>query len=258
MVHLQQLTGEEKILQARFQDAINAVRLKNQIKFVGFLDLRGQQILKAVAQAEGFTAWQLYGGYSGAERCVAGFFPDYIDAAEDQAHLFPVKAITARFRPQDKLSHRDFLGSLMGLRIARELTGDLLVGEGTAVLFVLATAFPLITTELTKVGRVGVSLSEGAEALEKVMPVIKPLSGTVNSQRLDAVVAFLTRLAREKAQNLIRQELVKVDGQIRTDTAGSVEAGNILSVRGYGKYIIQSFDGITKKGRLRIAAGHYE
>ena len=112
--------------------------------------------------------------------------------------------------------------------------------------------------ELVKVGKVGVSLSEGALELDSVKPVIKPLSGTVNSQRLDAVIAFLTRLAREKAQNLIRQELVKVDGQIRTDVAGTVEAGCILSARGYGKYIIYAFDGITKKGRLRISAGHYE
>ena len=258
MVNLQQLTGEEKILQARFQDAVNAARLKNQIKFVGFLDLRAQQIMKAVAQANSFSSWQLYGGFEGAERCVAGFFPDYIDCTEDQSFLFPVKAITARFREQDKLSHRDFLGSLMGLRITRELTGDLLVGEGEAGLFVLDTAFPLIMDELVKVGKVGVSLSEGALELDSVKPVIKPLSGTVNSQRLDAVIAFLTRLAREKAQNLIRQELVKVDGQIRTDVAGTVEAGCILSVRGYGKYIIYAFDGITKKGRLRISAGHYE
>ena len=60
------------------------------------------------------------------------------------------------------------------------------------------------------------------DRLEAVRPVLVSLSGTVHSQRLDAVISFLTRLSRDKAQELIHQELVKVDGQIRTDVALSL------------------------------------
>ncbi|HAO68603.1 MAG TPA: RNA-binding protein [Ruminococcaceae bacterium] len=258
MILLSQLAGEEKILYSRFRDAINAARLKNQMKFIGFLDIRQQEILKTTALSEKFSSWRLFGGFPEAERKVAGFFPDYIDWEESSSSLFPVVPITARFREQDKLSHRDFLGSLMSLRISREMIGDILVGNGIAVFFVLNQAVSPILSEIKKVGQVGVHFEEGAKNLELVRPVITPLSGTVHSQRLDAVVSFLTRLSREKAQELIRQEWVKVDGQIRTDLAGMVEEKRHLSIRGYGKYVIYSFDGITKKGRLRIAAGHYQ
>ena len=54
MIHLPQLSGEEKILQSRFQDAINASRFKNQMKFIGFLDIRQQEILKSVAASARF------------------------------------------------------------------------------------------------------------------------------------------------------------------------------------------------------------
>ena len=84
-----------------------------------------------------------------------------------------------------------------------------------------------------------------------------PVSYT-HLQRLDAVVSFLTGLSRNKAQEFIRQELVKVDGQIRVDVSGRVEAQSQISVRGYGKYMIKAFGGVTKKGRLHIAAGHYQ
>ena len=247
MIHLPQLSGEEKILQSRFQDAINASRFKNQMKFIGFLDIRQQEILKSVAASARFFSWQLYGG-----------FPDYVEIDEQLPSLFPLEPLTARFREQDKLSHRDFLGSLMGLRISREMIGDILVGNGFAVFFVLNQAVPPILNEMKKVGRVGVSISRGAQELEAVRPVLVSLSGTVHSQRLDAVISFLTRLSRDKAQELIHQELVKVDGQIRTDVAGRVEEKSQISIRGYGKYIIDAFDGVTKKGRLHIAAGHYQ
>ena len=146
----------------------------------------------------------------------------------------------------------------MGLRISREMIGDILVGNGFAVFFVLNQAVPPILNEMKKVGRVGVSISRGAQELEAVRPVLVSLFGTVHSQRLDAVISFLTRLSRDKAQELIHQELVKVDGQIRTDVAGRVEEKSQISIRGYGKYIIDAFDGVTKKGRLHIAAGHYQ
>ncbi|MDD3192288.1 MAG: YlmH/Sll1252 family protein [Oscillospiraceae bacterium] len=258
MIQLQQLAGDEKILQSRFQDAIDTARLKSQIKFIGFLDLRQQEILDASTASAGFESCRLYGGFPEAERKIAGFFPDYMDPDEQPADFFPVVALTAQFRTQDKLTHRDFLGSLMGLRISREMVGDILVTDGLAVLFVLEPVVPLILDELKKVGRVGVSLSKGARDLDQIRPVVEPLNGTVHSQRLDAVVAFLTRLSREKAQELIRQELVKVNGQVRTDVAGQIEEKSRLSIRGYGKYIIDAFDGVTKKGRLRIVAGHYQ
>ena len=232
MIHLSQLSGDEKILRSRFQDAMDAARFKNQRKFVGFLDVRQQEILKAVALS--------------------------VNGDESLLSSFPIVPLTARFREQDKLSHRDFLGSLMSLRISREMVGDILVGDGLAVFFVLEQAVSPILSEMKKVGRIGVSISKGAQDLEAVQPILMPLSGTVHSQRLDAVVSFLTGLSRNKAQEFIRQELVKVDGQIRVDVSGRVEAQSQISVRGYGKYMIKAFGGVTKKGRLHIAAGHYQ
>ncbi len=255
MIDFRQLTNEEKLFQSHVIDAVRAAREKRKRKFIGFLDLRQQAILDATVSMLGFSDWRLYGGFPKAERKVAGFFPE---EPQDWEESFPIQAITLRYRMKDVLSHRDFLGALMSLRISREMIGDILVEPGRAVLFVLEQAVPLLFDECKQVGRVGVSLEKGAQDLDSILPTIAPVKGTIPSPRLDAVVAFLTRLSREKAQGLIRQERVKVDGQIRTDTAGLVEPGCLLSVRGYGKYVIEAFDGVSKKGRLHITAGHYE
>ena len=63
MIHLPQLSGEEKILQSRFQDAINASRFKNQMKFIGFLDIRQQEILKSVAASARFFLGSFMGDF---------------------------------------------------------------------------------------------------------------------------------------------------------------------------------------------------
>lgn len=75
-----------------------------------------------------------FGGYDGAERAVAAF------GNGCQYAEFPVKIIKAEPLSQkfaDKLSHRDFLGSLMGLGIKRNVLGDIVIKENTGYIFAL-------------------------------------------------------------------------------------------------------------------------
>ena len=83
------------------------------------------------------------------------------------------------------------------------------------------------------------------------------VNDTVASPRFDCVVGALTNLSREKAQSLINSGLCEVDHlpEIRVDR--QIEAGAIISVRGYGKFTVNSFDGETKRGRIRMSAEKY-
>jgi RNA-binding protein YlmH len=76
------------------------------------------------------------GGYEGAERNLLLFLPDWMEA-EDAETQTPIRCLRASFREEYKLSHRDFLGSLMGIGIVREKIGDILVGPDSADLMVL-------------------------------------------------------------------------------------------------------------------------
>ena len=73
---------------------------------------------------------RLEGGFEEAERVVPVFMKDY--AVEEI-----LSAIELRFRPQDRLSHRDILGAALGLGLERSVLGDIAVEPGRAFLVCL-------------------------------------------------------------------------------------------------------------------------
>ena len=82
----------------------------------------------------------------------------------------------------------------------------------------------------------------------------RPIHDTVASPRLDCVVAALTNLSRDGAQNAIRGGTVEVDFACEERTDRILTPPATISVRGYGRYILRAFDGETTKGRLRLRA----
>lgn len=122
--------GERELLLAKLRDAVRTARRRPC--FLGFLDESQAAFCREALRREP-GEYLLWGGYEGAERVMAGFFPDYMEPAYED---FPISALTFSYRPGDKLSHRDFLGSFMGLGIERSVIGDLLVEEGRTVAFV--------------------------------------------------------------------------------------------------------------------------
>ena len=77
------------------------------------------------------------------------------------------------------------------------------------------------------------------------------------SKRLDCVVGALTNLSREKAQALIKTGLCEVNYLVEQRVDAEVKTPCVISARGYGKFNVLSFDGETKRARLRLVAQKY-
>ena len=56
------------------------------------------------------------------------------------------------------------------------------------------------------------------------------------------------------AQSAVRTGLVEVDFEVEERTDLILVPPATVSVRGYGRFILRSFDGQTRKGRLRLRA----
>ena len=124
--------GQDAVLTARLSDAVRMAEQKNRCHFVGFLDEREAEIARSVMRRLRFDRFLLWGGHEEAERVLFGAFPSYLDP---EPSAFPLAAITARFRREDALSHRDFMGGLLSRGLQREALGDILLEEGRAVFF---------------------------------------------------------------------------------------------------------------------------
>ena len=158
-----------------------------------------------------------------------------------------------------KLSHRDYLGSVLGLGLERAVIGDIFIAdEFSAYLACKGDMAEFLVCHLTHVAsdtvRVSVMPAGFVPPVEKKRQAIRD---TVASERLDCVVAALCNLSREKAQIAVKSGLVDLNYETVDACDTTVVPPCVLSVRGVGKFSVLSFDGETKKGRMRLSAEKY-
>lgn len=238
-------------LKARISDCCDICERQNKPKFLGFFDEHRATVVKAYAQSKGISC-HLFGGHDNAERVMAGFFPfELYD--DDYSDLFPITALTFSFRKCDSLSHRDFLGSILALGIRKDKIGDILVGEGKCVAFADSSIADYIVNQIDKVGRVGVKITYGFDELPQSRGFAE-ISSVISSPRLDCIVAAFTGKSREKAKNYILAQNVSVNHIVCADIAQRIENNDIISIKGSGRFIVSSVDGVTNKGNIKLKA----
>ena len=251
---LKDISDDDKRLLSSFLEWTEMAEEKYITKYSAFLDERQCMLCEKVMSSVKYENYLLWGGYENAERKMLCVYPDYSD--EDIKNTFPMQAVTFRYRKEDKLDHRDFLGALMSLGITRGCVGDILVGEGRTSVFVKDTALQDVRG-VSKIGRVGVSIEDGFDTAAIKEPSFREITGTVASLRLDSVVSLALRLSREKAAVLIKGGSVEISHMHCEQISRTVEVGDKISVRGYGKFLIRSVDGISHKDRLHITICKY-
>ncbi len=196
-----------------------------------------------------------YGGVENTERIVACFSPEDIIPTPDD---FPIQRLTFHYHYEKELTHRDFLGVLMGCRLERECIGDILIKKNIAQVYVLENVVPVILGEVTQIGHTGVSITQTDPPLLTPEHTMIPLSGTIASLRADAIVAYVTHLNRKKSVTLIRSGKMRHGLWTIESPSTLLQVGDIFSIRGYGKYRIDTIGDLTKKGRYHIIIQKYQ
>lgn len=248
-------TPEERLLAGQLLDKARLADQAGRLTGTKFLSPAETAFAQLVCERAGFSAVQ-DGGYDNAERCVMLLLPEWMEP--DETVSSPDNPITViRLQPHGKtvLTHRDYLGALMGVGIQREALGDILVEEGNAFVFCLSELTPYLLQNLTQAGRerLTVSLADRAEAAAAAAAQSgEDMEATVMSLRLDAVLSVGFRMAREAAKNAVLQGLCTVNHRAVNKPERTVSAGDLLSLRGHGRLRLTELSGETRKGRTRI------
>jgi RNA-binding protein YlmH len=197
----------------------------------------------------------LDGGYTDAERMRAVFLnPEW--GEYDPVGLFT--ALRISYRLQDTLGHRDILGALMALGIERDTIGDIIAENPPAALICLPEISGYIVDNLTKAGRIGVTVTQIALSELPVKTVTMNIkTDTVASLRLDAVLCAAFGLPRSRASELISAGVVSLNHEPCLQPAKEVAEGDTLSVRGMGRAELSEIGGTSRKGRIFIKIGLY-
>lgn len=206
------------------------------------------------------SRYSFYGGYPEAERCVLVLFPDWADTEHfDTSEYF--EAIFIRPAGYEKLTHSACLGALMNCSIERSAIGDIVITDEGAFVFVQRSVAKLLLTEtdtLVRVGREKVKiLPASAEDVGNIKREYEEVTFVMSSCRVDCLVSEITGLSREKVKGVISSGEVLLCHKPVEDISERFQEGDVISVRGSGKYIIKELSE-TKKGRLRVSALKYK
>ena len=219
-------------------------------QYSGFLSPAEQDDFLRCPEAAGYSFF-LTGGYEEAERKIlAAGNPEESGLPEVPVRVIAVSPKSEKFA--EELTHRDFLGAVLGLGIERGLIGDILVRDRHAWVICLAPAAELLTSSLDQVRRTAVTASEAPPDVPELRPKYIPLRLNVASERLDAVTAAFAGLSRGQTEKLFSAEKVFVNGRTAADRSSRLKEGDILSVRGFGKAVYDGIEHETRKNRLWV------
>ena len=253
------LAGEDRLTLAKVLDRAAQAENRNVPAATDFLSpqqrIQALDLLRLAGVSE--TAYVCQGGYEGAERQLILFLPDWLDP-DGAAAYTPIRCLRAAFRQEDRPGHRDFLGSLMGLGLVREKIGDILVGPDSADLLVLEGVADFLLQSWSSAGRTRLTVSAvEPDHLHLPAAARKEVRDTVSSLRLDAVVSSGFHMARGKAAALIESGKVQLNWRECVKPDKLLEAGDVVSARGFGKFELSEAGSLTRKGRISIVLQVY-
>ena len=263
----------------RLKDLADKSYKQNSFTFTGFLGLPEQDIFWQVEKEIRHVGYTLSGSVS-SYTIAANGMPEggmtatgmtYGTSSEvqrdrkvirfgsvsDLGYEEPFPIVCIHIRPllakfADKLSHRDFLGSLMNLGIDRSTLGDIVVGEKECYLYCLESIADFICENLTKIKHTNVKCErvEDGKEIPREEPAEKSI--LVSSERLDGVISKVYQMSRSDALEYFRAKRVFVNGRLCENNSRTLKSGDVVNVRGYGKFVYAGVAYETKKGKLNV------
>ena len=242
---------EEKMLLAAASDRLRQCEEQYIPTRSDFLDMHQRSLVESMLKNEKHDCRvEFFGGYDDAERVVCCFLPDYASAESDSGLAVVRVSVTPGGR---QLTHRDYLGSLLGLGIKREKTGDIIVRDDGADIVICEELAEFISLNYDKAGRTSLSV--------EILPIdqlyitekrFRESEDTVASLRLDNVISSAFGISRSRAAEAIKKGIVFVNNIECLKVDKDVTEGDKLVLRGKGKAYLTEIGGTSRKGRIYV------
>ncbi len=248
---------EDRVMVSRLLDKAEQCRYSSFV-YSDFLSPHEAIIAKKVLDKVNGIFYTFTGGFDGAERVLAVLSSDFIDADEALSNA-PISYLRVTPVVEKNLSHRDYLGSILGLGIKREKIGDILVYESYADVFLIDKIAEYILYNLDRIGNTKVECEiqqvyqyEPPERKEKI------INTTVASVRADSVTASGFGVSRTKVLEYFKAQRVNINWETVSNPSKQLSEGDVISIRGKGRIVLDKIGGTTKKDRINITIRRFE
>lgn len=244
----------DKIITARIEDKLEQCERGSYITATGFLNMHEQSLAMRIVRGRSDVKSFFYGGYDDAERRIIMFVPDgYADTLEEALEMIsPLSVLHIKVVPGGrKLTHRDYLGSVLSLGLDRSVIGDILVNDNGADMIVNSEIVDFLLAEFHSAGHTNLQITASdIGELEVPEQRVKAVRDTLSSPRLDNVVSAAFHVSRSEAVRAIKGGIVFVNHEEVTKIDKRIDEGDTIVLRGKGKAILSELSGLSKKGRI--------
>lgn len=249
---------EDLLLQKRFVELANRSYSQNMYTFTDFLSLPELDLFYQNEPQLRYAGVTVFGGTPEADRKVVRFGnPEELGYEEE----FPIVCIVIEpilEKFGEMLNHRDYLGALMNLGIERENLGDIFIKGKTGYVFCLQRIAEYILENLAQVRHTHVKLRILETSEEFIQKETEQMDVLTASERIDGVISKVYNFSRSQSVELFRAKKIYVNSRLCENNSYVLKPSDVVSVRGYGKFVYNGVGYETKKGKLSVKIGIYK
>ncbi len=251
------MTDERELLKNRLTELARKSYGSDVFTFTDFLGLAEQDAFLEVKKKIHPIPYTEFGGADGAERIMVRF-----GSPVELGYEIPFPIATLKVEPlsqkfADRLTHRDFLGAILNLGIAREKLGDIVIIDNVGYVFASEDISDYILRELSRVKHTDVKVTVTDTLPSGSLYRTEQKRIQLASERLDAIIAKSLGLSRDESLTLFKRGLVFVSGRQIDSPSHTPKEGDVISVRGHGRMIYRGADSTTRKGKLSVTVEMY-
>lgn len=247
----------ERLLISKLFDKIELAEKRNKIQITDFLSPIELALIKNILNLIGYKNYEIYGN----TRFSIIIYPNKLENVFKN-NEFNYNTIFDCIRISnciENYEHKIYLGGCIKLGIKREKIGDIIVFENGADIVVNKDISMFLLTNLQQLHRFKncniqlINLNDIAQIEQK----FNNLKITVSSLRLDSIVAELAKTSRSKALDLLKSEKVFVNYKNESKSTKNIFTDNVITIRGFGKFIVGEISQNTKSQKFTIKIKKY-
>lgn len=243
------------MLKKRVSELRKRADFSYQTEFTDFLTLGEIETAKSVLHGANH---RFYGGLPDAERQMLCIAPEDVEITPELFPICGMRIIPKSLKFAENLSHRDVLGSVLGLGLERSVIGDIYVKDKEAYLLCSERIATFLEEQFTQVRHTKVSCTLAEAEENEFEREFRSIARTVSTNRIDAVAAAAFGISRSSTATAISGGRVFINGREISSPSIQVKEGDVISFRGEGKARLKEIGGLTKKGRISITLERYQ
>lgn len=189
--------------------------------------------------------YEIFYPYDGAEKTVV-----YTETKPD--------VILIEIKSKKELKHSDILGSLFGNNINPNNYGDIIIMNNKYYLPILGKLSKFFLHQFNQIGNVFIEVEEvDFDVVEEYEIEYDQIKILCSSLRLDNIVSSVTNLSRNSVDKLFDDDNILLNYE-NVKKFKTLELGDIISIRRYGKYKFNQIIGQNKKNKMIVEMLKYK